>query len=125
MNLGYRDVVDAWNHYLEHDNDGGGVVLMGHSQGTGVLVKLIFGCRAVLHYQDRLVKEAGETIEAARAITCGRFGVAHKTAPCQFPEEIALPAGALLEQIRSLAHHQFQDLGGGAVLGGGNLAAGF
>ena len=28
-NLGYIDVVDAWNHYLEHDNDGRGVVLIG------------------------------------------------------------------------------------------------
>lgn len=39
--LSYRDVVDAWNYYLEHDNKGRGVVLIGHSQGSGVLTQLI------------------------------------------------------------------------------------
>ena len=35
--LGYNDVVDAWKYYLEHDNQGRGVVLIGHSQGGGIL----------------------------------------------------------------------------------------
>ena len=39
--LGYNDVRDAWNYYLEHDNKGRGVVLIGHSQGSSVLVQLI------------------------------------------------------------------------------------
>ncbi|MBI3422472.1 MAG: DUF3089 domain-containing protein [Acidobacteria bacterium] len=39
--VGYNDVVDAWKHYLEHDNLGRGVVLIGHSQGSGVLTQLI------------------------------------------------------------------------------------
>lgn len=39
--LGYNDVLDAWNYYLEHDNQGRGVVLIGHSQGSGVLTQLI------------------------------------------------------------------------------------
>jgi len=39
--LGYGDVVDAWNYYLQHDNNGRGVVLIGHSQGSGVLSELI------------------------------------------------------------------------------------
>jgi hypothetical protein len=39
--LGYNDVRDAWNYYLEHDNQGRGVVLIGHSQGSGVLTQLI------------------------------------------------------------------------------------
>ncbi len=39
--LGYNDVVDAWNHYLKHDNQGRGVVLIGHSQGSSVLTQLI------------------------------------------------------------------------------------
>lgn len=39
--LGYNDVVDAWKHYLEHDNQGRGVVLIGHSQGSGVLTQVI------------------------------------------------------------------------------------
>src|SRR5262245_7383634 len=39
--LVYNDVLDAWNHYLQHDNGGRGVVLVGHSQGSGVLTQLI------------------------------------------------------------------------------------
>jgi hypothetical protein len=40
-NLGYNDVLSAWNHYLANDNQGRGVVLIGHSQGAGVLTQLI------------------------------------------------------------------------------------
>jgi hypothetical protein len=39
--LGYDDVRDAWKSYLEHDNKGRGVVLIGHSQGSFVLAELI------------------------------------------------------------------------------------
>ena len=38
---GYDDVRDAWRHYLQHDNGGRGVVLIGHSQGAMVLTALI------------------------------------------------------------------------------------
>ena len=40
-NLAYNDVLDAWNYYLQHDNQGRGVVLVGHSQGSMVLTELI------------------------------------------------------------------------------------
>jgi hypothetical protein len=39
--VGYNDVRDAWNYYLQHDNQGRGVVLIGHSQGSFVLMELI------------------------------------------------------------------------------------
>lgn len=39
--LPYNDVLDAWNYYLEHENHGRGVVLIGHSQGSMVLTQLI------------------------------------------------------------------------------------
>jgi hypothetical protein len=39
--MAYNDVLDAWNYYLEHDNHGRGVVLIGHSQGSNVLTRLI------------------------------------------------------------------------------------
>ena len=39
--LTYQDVLDAWNDYLQHDNHGRGVVLIGHSQGSLVLTRLI------------------------------------------------------------------------------------
>ncbi|HEY4940775.1 MAG TPA: DUF3089 domain-containing protein [Rhizomicrobium sp.] len=39
--MAYHDVVDAWNYYLEHYNHGRGIVLIGHSQGSGMLTQLI------------------------------------------------------------------------------------
>lgn len=39
--LAYRDVRAAWRHYLATDNAGRGVILIGHSQGSGVLKRLI------------------------------------------------------------------------------------
>lgn len=41
MRMAYDDVRDAWKEYLEHDNHGRGVVLIGHSQGSKVLAKLV------------------------------------------------------------------------------------
>ena len=37
----YADVKDAWTYYLAHANHGRGVVLIGHSQGSGLLTQLI------------------------------------------------------------------------------------
>jgi hypothetical protein len=39
--LAYNDVIAAWRYYLAHDNHGRGVVLIGHSQGAGILIHLI------------------------------------------------------------------------------------
>jgi hypothetical protein len=39
--IAFGDVLDAWNEYLAHDNHGRGVVLVGHSQGSGILTGLI------------------------------------------------------------------------------------
>ena len=39
--LQYDDVRDAWHYYLEHDNQGRGFVLIGHSQGSFILAELI------------------------------------------------------------------------------------
>lgn len=39
--LAYADVKAAWAQYLAHDNKGRGVVLIGHSQGSGVLKALM------------------------------------------------------------------------------------
>jgi len=39
--LQYDDVRDAWNYYLKNDNKGRGVVLVGHSQGSFILIDLI------------------------------------------------------------------------------------
>ena len=37
----FEDIKDAWNHYLANDNQGRGVILLAHSQGTGQLVRLL------------------------------------------------------------------------------------
>ena len=37
----YTDVKDAWDYYLKNDNKGRGVVLVGHSQGSFILIDLI------------------------------------------------------------------------------------
>lgn len=39
--LAYRDVAAAWKHYLATQNQGRGVVLIGHSQGARMLMQLI------------------------------------------------------------------------------------
>jgi hypothetical protein len=39
--LAYGDVLDAWHYYLQHDNNGRPVVLIGHSQGAGILFYLM------------------------------------------------------------------------------------
>lgn len=39
--IAYSDVLGAWRQYLAEDNDGRGVVLIGHSQGSGMLKRLI------------------------------------------------------------------------------------
>lgn len=39
--MGYKDVSAAFADYMRHDNKGRGVILIGHSQGSGVLKALI------------------------------------------------------------------------------------
>jgi hypothetical protein len=39
--VAYDDVLDAWNYYLKNDNNGRGVVLVAHSQGSFILTGLI------------------------------------------------------------------------------------
>ncbi|MCW5889966.1 MAG: DUF3089 domain-containing protein [bacterium] len=39
--LAAADVLDAWKHYIANDNQGRGVLLIGHSQGAGQLTTLL------------------------------------------------------------------------------------
>lgn len=39
--MAYNDVKAAWDDYMAHDNKGRGVVLIGHSQGSLVLTRLV------------------------------------------------------------------------------------
>jgi hypothetical protein len=40
-NQAYADVLAAWDDYMAHDNSGRGVILIGHSQGAGILIRVI------------------------------------------------------------------------------------
>src|SRR5262249_45093426 len=39
--LAFSDVAAAWRDYMKHFNKGRGVVLIGHSQGAGMLTELV------------------------------------------------------------------------------------
>ena len=71
--VGYGDVRDAWNYYLEHDNRGRGVVLIGHSQGAIVLTELIRNEIDGKPVQSRIVSALllGSTIQVPRGKDVG------------------------------------------------------
>lgn len=39
--MGYLDIKNAWDYYLENENDGRGVILIGHSQGANMIQLLL------------------------------------------------------------------------------------
>ncbi len=51
----YQDVLAAWKTYLARDNHGRGVVLIGHSQGSSILVRLIASQLDGTPLQSRLI----------------------------------------------------------------------
>ncbi len=78
--LGYDDVRDAWNYYLQNDNKGRGVVLIGHSQGSYVLMELMRQEIDGKPVQSRLVSAIlmGTTVPVAKGKDVGG---AFKTIP--------------------------------------------
>jgi len=71
--LQYDDVRDAWNYYLQHDNQGRGFVLIGHSQGSIILSRLIREEIDGKPVQSRMVSAilAGTTVAVARGKDVG------------------------------------------------------
>ncbi len=53
--MAYADIKAAWDRYIASDNAGRGVVLIGHSQGAGLLTRLIASEIDGKPAQDRLV----------------------------------------------------------------------
>lgn len=51
VELRYRDVLASWQHYMREENDGRGVILIGHSQGARMVAELLE--RHVLGSADR------------------------------------------------------------------------
>lgn len=66
-NMNYQDVLAAWNHYMEHENNGRGFVLVGHSQGAGLLSRLIASEIEGKPVQNQLVSAiiAGSSVTVA------------------------------------------------------------
>ncbi len=73
--MAYADVKAAWEHYLANDNAGRGVVLIGHSQGAGLLTRLVASEVDGEPVQDRLVSALliGSTIEVPLRGGVGEF----------------------------------------------------
>lgn len=71
--LAYGDVLDAWNSYLARDNQGRGVVLIGHSQGARILKHLIAAEIDGKRQQSLLVSAIllGTDIEVPKGRTMG------------------------------------------------------
>jgi hypothetical protein len=83
--LAYHDVLDAWNYYLAHDNQGRGVVLIGHSQGARWLTVLIMREIEGKPVQSRIVSRPSARIYLAGPERQGRGRVV--------PADAALPLG--------------------------------
>ncbi|MGQ0732192.1 MAG: DUF3089 domain-containing protein [Acidobacteriota bacterium] len=81
----YDDVLDAWNHYLTHDNNGRGVALIGHSQGAMILTRLMAEQVDGKPVQSRLV--SGMLLGTTLPVPKGKdVGGAFKTVPlCRAP----------------------------------------
>jgi hypothetical protein len=73
--VGYGDVLDAWNHYLATENKGRGVVLIGHSQGSGVLQRMIAAEIDGKPVQKQLVSALilGSNLPVAKGQDTGHF----------------------------------------------------
>ena len=60
--LAYSDVLNAWKTYLADDNNGRGFAVIGHSQGAGILIKLL---------QDEVDDDPGVRARLVSAIILG------------------------------------------------------
>jgi hypothetical protein len=83
----YDDVRDAWRDYLTRDNRGRGVVLIGHSQGSYVLIEILKREIEGAPSQKRLVSAIlmGTTVSVPKGTRTG--GTFKTLAGCQAPGE--------------------------------------
>ena len=86
--LAYTDVLDAWNYYLQHDNNGRGFVLVSHSQGSFLLQDLIANEIDGKPIQSRMV--SGILLGTSLPVPKGKtVGGAFKSVPlCTSPSQI-------------------------------------
>ena len=84
--VAYDSVLSAWRDYLEHYNDGRGVVLIGHSEGSGILAKLLTQHIDQVPEVRRLLVSAIITGADLAVYTQG-FGPLKTIGPCQSPTQ--------------------------------------
>ena len=74
IGLAYDDVRDAWRDYLKRDNRGRGVVLIGHSQGSFILIELLRQEIEGTPVQKQIVSAIlmGTTVSAPKGRATGR-----------------------------------------------------
>jgi len=124
--LAYNDVLDAWNYYLAHFNRGRGVVLVGHSQGSGVLIALIKSEIDGKPVQRRLISAilmGSRLAVPAGGVVGGDF----KSIPlCQSPSQTqcAIPYASFRANVPPPANSRFGKVPGvGMVAGCANPAS--
>jgi hypothetical protein len=107
--LAYQDVVDAWNHYLTHHNEGRGVVLIGHSQGAGVLTQVIRNEIEGKPVQSQLVSALiiGSNVKVPRGADVG--GTLTKVPLCREPSQTGCMVAfvSFREEIPPPEHSRF------------------
>ncbi len=84
--VAYDSVLSAWRDYLEHYNDGRGVVLIGHSEGSGLLARLLTQHIDQVPDVRRLLVSAIIT-GADLAVYKHGFGPLKTIGPCQSPTQ--------------------------------------
>jgi len=128
---GYTDVVDAWRHYLKTENKGRGVILIGHSQGSGILTRLLASEIDGKPEQKLLVSAilAGTNLPVDPGKTTGLLkSIPTCTAASQtgcvvafatFRSNIPPPAGTLFGRPRGTGTERVAACTNPAALGGG------
>lgn len=111
VDLAYSDVRAAWDNYMATENNGRGVILIGHSQGTFMLRKLMretFDQDAAL--RSRLVGAflLGGNVETARGSTTGGdfANIPLCTEQGQFGCVVAYSTNTILPTISSLGNSE-------------------
>lgn len=87
--VAYGDVLDAWKTYVSQYSDGRGVIVIGHSQGAGILRQLVADeVDGVDGVQDRLVAAHlfGTSVQAPEGEVVG--GDLSEVPACTAPDEV-------------------------------------
>ncbi len=116
---GYNDVVDAWNWYMANANNGRGVILIGHSQGAGVLARLIAQEIEGKPAQKQLI--SGMIMGSSVMVPQGKLtGGAYKTIPlCTAEDQV----GCMISYVTFRDRLPPPDTARFGKAGGGNVAS--